>query len=283
MRLLGVLPLAAIVFLQGCDLGIEDKKTSAPVAQVTSTELKALFESFILIQDQEMMLTNLATQLQGVDTVSSVAGLLTNTSSTGVCGGTSALSADLTAVSGDFDNTLTLNSYCTDSLDWTGKLTQSGVVTATGSDADNYEMVYGNYIYKVESDDAFTVTLVGTMEKAVTATATTHYFNRISAYKYPDNLTVEALKWLVATYDAGKIYTGSLVHPTYGTVAVTTVPSFPVTTTQDGPYQKPISGKLKLTGLDSIGYITFNGLGSYTLDVDADADGIVDLTETLSW
>lgn len=265
--------------------------------------IQAFFDSFVLAQAQEANISALATTILGEDTVTSVAGETTSTTVSGVCGGTSLLRTQVAADTLIFDNSLQFSVYCTDSSGWTGHVIESGKLTAYGTAANatttttttttttatatttatDYLMRFYAYGYSVESTDPFTVRMGGEVKIASGTAQSSQTLNQMVISQNTNNLTAFYQGWKATQYSDGTVYDGTLYHPSYGKVVVSTVANARVTTTDVGALKKPTSGKLKLVGSNSIGYITFVNLNSYTLEVDGNADGIIDFTQTNPW
>lgn len=246
----------------------------------SSLSVQAFFDSFVLVQSQEVNLRLLSADILGTGIGSLPEG--TKHIKRGTCTGTSLFSRKNSAQATIFDNRLEFLSYCTEKFGFTWHVTELGKITGYGDqDPSNYLMRLYDYRYAVESSSPFSIRMGGEVIVDTSGSQNTLTLRQMVINKNTNNLTARYESWKVTQTSTGTLYNGTLYHPTYGKVIVSTEPNNYINSTEVNGVRRPSSGKIKLTGANStIGYITFQDVNNYILEA---TNGVTAIYDPKSW
>jgi len=191
----------------------------------------------------------------------------------GPCGGTVIYDTTINDVTFEIDITATFKSYCEDNALMSGSMLFEMELNSSQTDYAA-KITYTNFTV---NEDNMLHTMSGTVTSEGILFSSTLTLNMVMA----NNTKSEQIKlenFVVTTGAYSVEYSGRIYHSTHGYVDVTTLT--PMSFDSSG-YMS--SGSIKLDGANSYAILSAATNGGYVLEIDSNADGIIDSTETGAW
>ena len=194
-------------------------------------------------------------------------------SEVGPCGGKVTYDTTVNDVTYEIDITATFQSYCEENALMSGSMFFEMDLNARRTDYAA-KITYTNFtVY----EDNLQFTMSGTVTSEGIFYSTPLTLNMVMV----NNTKSEQVKlenFVVTTGASSVEYSGRIYHSTHGYVDVTTLE--PMTFDSSG-YMS--SGSIKLEGANSNAILSAATNGGYLLELDINADGVVDTSETGAW
>lgn len=194
-------------------------------------------------------------------------------SEVGPCGGTVDYNTTVDEVTSEINSTATFSSYCEDDALMSGTMQMEMVLNSSQTDYA-VNITFSNFAVSIDNT---LVTMSGTMTSEGILSSSSLVLNMVMV----DNTKSEQVKlenFVVTTGRYSVEYSGRIYHSTHGYVDVTTLEAMSF---DSSGYMS--SGSIKLAGASSYAILSAATNGGYLLEIDINADGTIDSTETGAW
>ena len=194
-------------------------------------------------------------------------------SDVGPCGGTVDYNTTVDDTTFEISISATFVSYCEDNALMNGTMNMDMSLNSSQTDYA-VNIVFTNLTVSI---DNAVVTMSGTMSSEGIISSQSLVLNMVMV----NNTKSEQVKlenFVVTTGSYSVEYSGRIYHSTHGYVDVTTLE--PMSFDSSG-YMS--SGSIELAGANSNAILSAGTNGGYQLEIDLNADGVIDSTETGAW
>lgn len=301
MKLIYAFPLLSSLFLMGC---IEEPKTKTNASAqsygvnytgqtswaelTTIAELQTFVDVFELYHRNQGLMDYWPSQLIGLTPDADLTNFDTDS-----CGKNNTIGFSLASIVSDvegveagdeisqevtgFVNKALFSSYCYADLAWNTHTTENGSIMVDGQ-ADDYLTSFNRYEKSIPAH--YQIRFGGTVLNKPSASQPSKTYNLVISQDQMPSLTAKFEDFKVSESADGQFYTGTMYHPNYGKVFVTTLlgtENLVVTADEDVLVNRPISGTLKLTATSgNTAYIHFSADSTYNLALDLGSNNVSD-------